>query len=76
LEIRTNALSLVKEKIKALSPSSVLKRGYSVARKLPELKVIKDAGILRKGDRIEVRVYKGRVESEVELIDLKTGRKR
>jgi exodeoxyribonuclease VII large subunit len=76
LEIRTNALSLAKEKIKVLSPSSVLKRGYSVARKLPELKVIKDAGILRKRDRIEVRVYRGRVESEVKLIDLKTGRKR
>ncbi len=76
LEIRTNALSLVKEKIKALSPSSVLKRGYSVTRKLPELKVIKDAGILRKRDKIEVKVYRGRVESEVELIDLKTGRKR
>ena len=69
-EIKTNAISLLKEKLRSLSPSSVLKRGYSVARKLPELTVIKDAGILRKEDRMEVKVFKGRVESKVELIDL------
>jgi exodeoxyribonuclease VII large subunit len=69
LEIKSNAVSLLKEKVNALSPSSVLKRGYSIARKLPELKVIKDAGILKKKDRIEVKVFKGRIESKVELID-------
>jgi exodeoxyribonuclease VII large subunit len=69
LEIKSNAVSLLKEKVNALSPSSVLKRGYSIARKLPELKVIKDAGILKEKDRIEVKVFKGRIESKVELID-------
>ncbi len=69
-EIKTNALSLLQEKLKTLSPLSVLRRGYSVARKLPELRVIKDAGILKKEDTIEVKVFKGRIESKVELIDL------
>jgi len=68
-EIKSNAISLLKEKLKTLSPLSVLKRGYSIARKLPELTVIKDAGILKKEDRIEVRVFKGRIESKVESID-------
>jgi len=69
-EIKSNAISLCKEKLIVLSPSSVLKRGYSIARKLPELTVIKDACILRKEDRIDVKVFKGRIESKVELIDL------
>ena len=69
-EIKSNAISLLKEKLKALSPSAVLKRGYSIARKLPELMVIKDAGVLEKEDKIEVKVFKGRIESKVELIDL------
>jgi exonuclease VII large subunit len=69
LEIRSNDISLLREKLKALSPSSVLKRGYSIARKLPDLRIIKDTGILKRDDRIEVKVYKGRVESKVELID-------
>jgi exodeoxyribonuclease VII large subunit len=67
--IKSNTISLLKEKLKVLSPSSVLKRGYSIARKLPDLAIIKDAGILRKSDRIEIKVFKGRIESKVELID-------
>ncbi len=69
-EIKANDVSLLREKINALSPSSILKRGYSIARKLPELAVIRDATILKKEDRIEVKVFKGRIESKVELIDL------
>lgn len=69
-EIKSNAVSLLKEKLRALSPSSVLKRGYSIARKLPDLKTIKDTGILKKEDRVQVRVYKGTFESRVELIEL------
>jgi exodeoxyribonuclease VII large subunit len=76
LEIKSNAVSLLKEKVNALSPSSVLKRGYSIARKLPGLEVIKDAGILKEKDRIEVKMFKGRVESKVELIDPETDGKR
>jgi exodeoxyribonuclease VII large subunit len=76
LEMKSNAVSLLKEKVNALSPSSVLKRGYSIARKLPELTVIKDAGILKKDDRIEVKVFRGRVESKVELVDPKKDEKR
>jgi len=70
LEIESNAISLLREKLKTLSPESVLKRGYSIARKLQDLTVIKDAGILKKEDKIEVKVFKGRIESKVELIDL------
>jgi exodeoxyribonuclease VII large subunit len=76
LEIKSNAVSLLKEKVNVLSPSSVLKRGYSITRKLPQLTVIKDAGILRERDRIEVRVFRGRVESRVELVDRETDDKR
>jgi exodeoxyribonuclease VII large subunit len=69
-EIKSNALSLLTGKLKVLSPSSVLKRGYSITRRLPELKIIKDAGMLKKMDRVEVKLYRGRIESKVELIDL------
>jgi exodeoxyribonuclease VII large subunit len=69
-EIKSNAISLLEEKLKALSPSAVLKRGYSITRRLPDLKIIKDVGILKKEDRIEVKVYKGRLKSKVESIDL------
>jgi exodeoxyribonuclease VII large subunit len=68
-EFQKNSLSLNNEKLEALSPLSVLKRGYSIARKLPKLKIIKDAGLLKKEDRLEVKFFKGKVKSKVEQID-------
>ena len=68
-EIKKNGLSLKKGKLEALSPVSVLKRGYSIARKLPELEIIKDAGWLKKEDRLEVKFFKGKVKSKVEQVD-------
>lgn len=68
-EFTKKSLSLKDENLRALSPLSVLKRGYSVARKLPELEIIKNAGLLKKEDRLEVKFFKGRVESKVEHID-------
>lgn len=68
-EFKKNDLSLREEKLKALSPLSVLKRGYSIARKLPELEIIKDAGLLKEEDRLEVKFFKGKVKSKVEQVD-------
>jgi exodeoxyribonuclease VII large subunit len=63
-----NRLYLFGEKLKALSPSAILKRGYCVARKLPEMMVLTDARAVKTEDRIELRLHKGRIKSRVELI--------
>jgi exodeoxyribonuclease VII large subunit len=68
-EFRKNDLSLREEKLEALSPLSVLKRGYSIARKLPELQIIKDAGWLKEEDRLEVKFFKGKAKTKVEKVD-------
>jgi exodeoxyribonuclease VII large subunit len=68
-EFKKNDLSLREEKLQALSPLSVLKRGYAIARKLPELEIIKDAGWLKEEDRLEVKFFKGKVKSKVEQVD-------
>jgi exodeoxyribonuclease VII large subunit len=68
-EFKKNDLSLREEKLEALSPLSVLKRGYSIARKLPELEIIKDAGWLKEEDRLEVKFFKGKAKTKVEKVD-------
>jgi exodeoxyribonuclease VII large subunit len=68
-EIKSNGVSLLEGRLRALSPSSVLKRGYSIARRLPGLTVIKDAAILKKEDQVEVRVHRGKFRSKVESIE-------
>jgi exodeoxyribonuclease VII large subunit len=69
-KIKSDAVSLLSEKLKALSPSSILKRGYSITRRLPDLKLITDAKILKEEDRIEVKLFKGRIESQVKAVDI------
>lgn len=68
-EFRKTSLSLFMGKLNALSPLAVFKRGFSLTRKLPELLIIKDAGILKIDDRVEVKFLKGRIESKVEKVD-------
>jgi exodeoxyribonuclease VII large subunit len=66
-ESRMN-LSLLEEKIKDLSPFSVLKRGYSITRKLPEETVLKDVSDVKKGDHVNILLAEGELESRIEKI--------
>jgi exodeoxyribonuclease VII large subunit len=68
-EFRKKSLSLVLGKLNALSPLAVFERGFSLTRKLPELKVVKDASLLKIDDRVEVKFLKGKIESKVEKIE-------
>jgi len=66
---KKKSLSLVLGKLNALSPLSVLERGFSLTRKLPRMEIVKDAGSLRLKDQIEVRFFKGKVEAEVKKVE-------
>ena len=50
----------------ALSPLAVLSRGFSVACLLPERTLIKEAGQLEPGDRVEITFHRGCAECVVD----------
>jgi exodeoxyribonuclease VII, large subunit len=54
--------------LEALSPISILKRGYSITTKLPDGAIVKDALSLRAGDCVETRLGQGKFKSRVEEI--------
>jgi exodeoxyribonuclease VII large subunit len=62
------ALAHLQERIEDLNPSSVLKRGYSIARKLPEKLILRDVSGLNKGDRVLVTLAEGEIECRIEEI--------
>ncbi|MBI3353706.1 MAG: exodeoxyribonuclease VII large subunit [Nitrospirae bacterium] len=46
-------------KLNALSPLATLSRGYSIAMKIPDMKIIKEAGEVKEGDEVNIRLNKG-----------------
>ncbi len=52
-------------RLSSLNPEAVLQRGYSLAFKLPDKKLIKDASLLVKGDMVEIKVAEGSFISRV-----------
>lgn len=46
-------------RLDSLSPLSVLTRGYSLTYHLPEMRLVRDASAVAKGDRVQVRLHRG-----------------
>ena len=61
-------MSMLQEKLKDMSPLSVLGRGYSITRTLPEKRVLRSSSQVNKGDRVNVKLAKGELECLVEKI--------
>ncbi len=69
----THFISMKKEKVlsvdgrlKALNPTSILSRGYSITMTYPQGDIIKDASCVKKGLRIRTKLAKGEFISSVE----------
>jgi exodeoxyribonuclease VII large subunit len=63
---KNNRIQHTAATLKALNPASVLNRGYSIARTLPDKQVILDAGTVNVQDPIEIILAQGRVLTRVE----------
>lgn len=68
LQERRERLALAAASLDALSPLAVLQRGYAIAQDASG-KPLRDAASVAQGDRVSVRLAKGRLNTRVETIE-------
>jgi len=59
------ALERFEGKLEDLSPLNVLKRGYSITRKLPQMIILRDVSGVCEGDKVNVRLSEGGLDCVV-----------
>ena len=59
IEMLDKELSGITGRLDALSPLAVMKRGYSICRRLPDMKIIKDISEVEKGGEVNIKLHKG-----------------
>lgn len=63
MSVEGHKLELINERVKALDPTLLLRRGYSIT--LKDGHAVRDPHQLKKGDKIETHVEKGTIKSTV-----------
>jgi exodeoxyribonuclease VII large subunit len=66
LEVKKRDVRSLVDKLDSLSPLSILERGYSITRKIPDMIVVKDSGQVKTGDEVRVLLAKGTVDCRVQ----------
>jgi exodeoxyribonuclease VII large subunit len=66
LRYTQSGLSALEKRMTDLSPLSILKRGYSITRKLPGKSVLRDTAGVEKGDQVQVLLGEGEMTCRVE----------
>jgi exodeoxyribonuclease VII large subunit len=62
------ALAFLEGKVEGLSPLSILGRGYSITRKLPDQEILKSTSGLERGNRVNVLLAEGEMDCVIEKI--------
>ena len=59
----------IKDRLDSLSPLSILKRGYSITRKVPDMNIVKDSKQVKTGDEVNIFLARGSIDCLVEKTD-------
>lgn len=59
-------LERVMDRLESMSPLTILRRGYGIVRKIPSMKIVRDAKTVKRGERLNVNLHRGELICSVE----------
>ena len=59
LGLKKRDLERAMDRLEAMNPLSILRRGYSVVRRIPSMEIIRESKRVEKGDLVAVKLYQG-----------------
>jgi exodeoxyribonuclease VII large subunit len=62
-------LELSGRSLDAISPLSTLRRGYAIVSRLPERRILRQASMVKPGERVEARLAEGTLVCTVDAVD-------
>ncbi|MFC1725038.1 exodeoxyribonuclease VII large subunit, partial [candidate division KSB1 bacterium] len=65
IKINQEMLASFENKLNALNPESILKRGYSISYKLPEMKVVKSSREIKISDEVRIKFRDGSAHAKI-----------
>jgi len=65
LDGRKRDIHSLSDRLDSLNPLSILNRGYSITRKLPDMAIIKDSAQVKPGNKINILLAKGALDGTV-----------
>lgn len=54
------------DRLEAMSPLKILRRGYSIVRRVPSMEIVRDSRTVNRGDRVDVKLHQGALICSVE----------
>ena len=73
MDLNRRRLSETATRLQALSPLAVLGRGYALARRASDGRIVRAAGDVSLGDRLELRLASGQIGAEVTRLEPEEG---
>ena len=65
LDKKRGSIHSIRGRLDSLNPLSILQRGYSITRKLPEMNIVKDSMQVKTGDEISILLARGTIKGLV-----------
>ena len=65
LRLKRRSMEKSVDRLEAMSPLNILRRGYSIVRRIPSMEIVKDSRAVQRGDMIDVRLHQGELVCRV-----------